>query len=62
MTCPHCGATAITERPDRTALGYRRLRCRRCNRGFNEHTGTPFHHLPYPTDVICLVVLWRFRY
>jgi putative transposase len=62
MTCPHCAATATTERPDRTALGYRRFRCRRCNRGFNERTGTPFNHFQYPTDVICLVVLWRFRY
>src|SRR5918995_6214814 len=62
MTCPHCASTATTERPDRTALGYRRFRCRRCNRGFNERTGTPFNHLQYPTDVICLVVLWRFRY
>ena len=62
MTCPHCGATATTKRPDRTALGYRRFRCRRCNCGFNERTGTPFNHLQYPTDVICLVVLWRFRY
>jgi len=25
-------------------------------------TGTPFNRLPYPTDVVCLVVLWRFRY
>jgi transposase-like protein len=62
MTCPHCGATATTKRPDRTALGYRCFRCRRCNCGFNERTGTPFNHLQYPTDVICLVVLWRFRY
>jgi putative transposase len=62
MTCPHCGATATTKRPDRIALGYRRFRCRRCNCGFNERTGTPFNHLQYPTDVICLVVLWRFRY
>jgi putative transposase len=62
MTCPHCASTATTERPDRTALGYRRFRCRSCNRGFNERTGTPFNHLQYPTDVICLVVLWRFRY
>jgi len=24
--------------------------------------GTPFNRLPYPTEVICLVVLWRLRY
>jgi putative transposase len=62
MTCPHCESTAITERPERTELGYRRFRCRDCQREFNERTGTPFNRLQYPTDIICLVVLWRFRY
>jgi putative transposase len=62
MTCPHCGSTATTERPDRTELGYRRFRCRDCQRGFNERTGTLYNRLQYPTDVVCLVVLWRFRY
>ena len=42
MSCPHCASTATTERPDRTALGDRRFRCRNCKRGFNERTGTPF--------------------
>lgn len=62
MRCPHCQSTATTERPDQTELGYRRFRCRDCQRGFNERTGTPFNRLQYPTDVVCLVVLWRFRY
>ena len=62
MTCPHCESTATTERPDRTALGYRRFRCRTCPRGFNERTGTPFNSLEYLTDVVCLVVFWRHRY
>jgi putative transposase len=62
MACPHCGSTAITERPDRTELGYRRFRCRDCQRGFNKRTGTLYNRLQYPTDVVCLVVLWRFRY
>src|SRR5262245_52416525 len=62
MTCPHCESTVITERPDCTALGYRRFRCRACKREVNERTGTPFNRLQYPTDVVCLVVLWRFRY
>jgi putative transposase len=62
MTCPHCESTVTTERPDRTKLGYRRFRCRDCRRGFNERTSTPFNRLHYPTDVVCLVVLWRFRY
>jgi putative transposase len=62
MTCPHCQSTATTERSDRTALGYRRFRCWACHRGFNERTGTPFNRRQCPTDVVCLVVLWRFRY
>jgi len=45
MTCPHCESTATVERPE----------------GFNERTGTPYNRLQYPTDVVCLVVLWRFR-
>jgi putative transposase len=62
MTCPHCESTATTERSERTELGYRRFRCRYCQRVFNERTGTPFYRLQYPTDVVCLVVLRRFRY
>lgn len=62
MTCPHCESTATVARPDRTELGYLRFRCRTCKRGFNERTGTPDNRLQYPTDVVCLVVLWRFRY
>jgi putative transposase len=62
MRCPYCQSMATTERPDHTELGYRRFRCRGCMRGFNERTGTPFNRLQYPTDVVCLVILWRFRY
>ena len=62
MICPHCASVATTERPDRTALGYRRFRCRACQRGFNERTGTLDNYLQYPTDVVSLVVLWRVRY
>src|SRR4030095_3831946 len=36
--------------------------CHACQRGFNERTGTLFNRLQYPTDMVCLVVLWRFRY
>ncbi len=28
----------------------------------DEHTGTPFNHLQYPTDLVLLVALWRLRY
>jgi putative transposase len=62
MRCPHCASSAISRRPERTELGYRRFRCRDCQREFNERTGTPFNRLQYPTDVICLVVVWHFRY
>ena len=62
MTCPHCESTATTKRSDRTALGYRRFRCRDCSGVFNERTGTLLNRLQYPMDVVCLVVLWRFRY
>jgi putative transposase len=62
MLCPHCASTTTTERPDRPALGYRRFRYRDCRRTFNGRTGTVFNHLQYPTDVVCLVVLWRHRY
>jgi DDE superfamily endonuclease len=62
MTCPHCESTATPERSDRTALGYRRFRRRDCSRILNERTGTLFNRLQYPTDVLCLVVFWRFQY
>jgi putative transposase len=62
MRCPHCESADTTERRERTSLGYRRFRCRTCQRKFNERTGTSFNHLQYPTDVVCLVGLWRVRY
>jgi transposase-like protein len=46
----------------RTALGYRRFSCGSCHRRFNERTGTPFHDLQFPTDIVLLAVLWRLRY
>jgi putative transposase len=62
MNCPYCQSTVTTERLDPTVLGYRRFRCRDCQQEFNERTGTLFNRLQYPTDVVCLVVLWRVRY
>ena len=62
MDCPHCSSTTPSERADRTKLGYRRFRCRDCGRSFNERSGGVFNRLQYPTDVVCLVVLWRLRY
>jgi putative transposase len=62
MTRPHYESTVTTERSARTELGSHRFRCRDCQYIFNRRTGTPFNRLQYPTDVVCLVVLWCFRY
>src|SRR5947209_6094502 len=41
MRCLACGSKAVTERPERTAQGYRRFRCRACRKLvdvlFSEH-------------------------
>ena len=62
MRCLECGSQAVTERPERTAQGYRRFRCRMCAKQFNERSGTRLNRTQYPSDVIALVVLWRLRY
>ena len=62
MRCIGCGSAAVTERPERTAQGYRRFRCRACGKQFNERTGRLLNRTQYPSDVIALVVLWRLRY
>src|SRR3954451_10666495 len=62
VPCPHGAAPATTEQPRRTALGDRTFRCPDCRRLCNERTGTPSYHVPYPTDLVVLVVLRRLRY
>lgn len=62
MRCKECRSAAVTERPERTAQGYRRFRCRACRKQFNERSGTVLNRAQYPSDVIALVVLWRLRY
>ena len=57
-----CGSATVAERPECTAQGYRRFRCRDCGKQFNERSGTLLNHTQYPSDVIALVVLWRPRY
>jgi putative transposase len=47
------------ERPERTAQGCCRFRCRSCGKQSNERTGTVLNRAQYPADVIALVVLWR---
>ena len=61
MWCIGCGSQAVTERPERTAQGYRRFRCRTCSKQCNERSGTRLNRAQYPSDVIALVVLWRRR-
>ena len=56
-----CGSEAATERPERTAQGYRRFRCRACGKQSNERSGSLLHRTRYPSDVIAVVVLWRLR-
>ena len=62
MRCVGCGSQTVAERPERTAQGYRRFRCRSCGKQWNERTGTVLNRAQYPSDVIALVVLWRLRY
>src|SRR5271166_4646294 len=62
MRCPRCQSTAVSERPERTAQGYRRFRCLHCTKQFNERSTGVLNRAQYPSDVIALVVLWRLRY
>jgi transposase-like protein len=52
-----CGSEAVSERPERTAQGYRRFRCRACGKPFNERSGGVLNRTQDPSDVIALVVL-----
>src|ERR1700712_4012507 len=62
MRCIECRSTAVSERSERTAQGYRRFRCRDCAKQFNERSDSQLNRTQYPSDVIALVVLWRLRY
>jgi putative transposase len=62
MGCIECDAEEVSERPERTARGYRRFRCRVCGKQFNERSGGILNRAQYPSDVIALVVFWRLRY
>jgi putative transposase len=62
MRCIECDAGEVSERPERTAQGYRRFRCRVCGKQFNERSGGILNRAQYPSDVIALVVFWRLRY
>src|SRR6201996_6520620 len=62
MRCVKCGSSAVSERPERTAQGYRRFRCHACGKQFNERSTSLLNRTQYPSDVVALVVLWRLRY
>ena len=62
MDCVACGSAAVTERPERTAQGYRRFRCRTAASSSTSAAAAVLNHAQYPSDVIALVVLWRLRY
>src|SRR5215468_5057265 len=57
MRCPKCQSTAVQERSERTAQGYRRFRCLDCAKQFNERSGGLLNRTQHPSDVIALVVL-----
>ncbi len=62
MNCIYCGSTALTERSELTAHGYRRLRCRDCERQFNEHLTGVLNRTCLPSDIIAFVVFCRLCY
>ena len=62
MRCPKCLPTAVKDRPERTAQGYRRFRCLDCTKQFNERSSGLLNRTQYPSDVIWLVALLRLRY
>src|SRR5579859_5328092 len=62
MNCPYCATTTTVKRAKKTKLSYATFFCAHCRRTFNERTGTPFHYLEFPTDIVLLAVLWRLRY
>ena len=62
MKCVCCGSAAVTERPEVTARGYRRFRCRSCGRQFNERSAGLLNRSCLPSDVIAFVVFCRLRY
>jgi putative transposase len=62
MRCIGCGSVTVTERPECTAQGCSRFRCRSCGKQFNDRSGTTLNRTQYPSDIIALVVLWRLRY
>jgi putative transposase len=63
MNCVGCGCAAVTERPDLTAQGYRRFRCRACGTQFNERSDGALNRASLPSDIIayCATIWMRER-
>ena len=62
MDCAGCSSGSVTERPDLTAQGYRRFRCRDCDQQFNERSDGVLNRASLPSDIIAFVVFCRLRY
>jgi putative transposase len=62
MDCVGCGSSAVNERREVTARGYRRYRCRDCGRQFNERSGGVLNRACLPSDIVAFVVFCRLRY
>ena len=62
MDCMGCGSAAVTGRPDLTAQGYHRFRCRDCGRRSNEPSDGVLNRASLPSDIIAFVVFCRLRY
>ena len=52
MDCVGCSSTAVSERSDLTAQGYRRFRCRDCGKQFNERSDSILNRASLPSDII----------
>jgi putative transposase len=62
MNCICCSSEAVTERPEVTAQGYRRFRCRGCGWQFAERSGGVLNRTSLPSDIIAFVVFCCLRY
>jgi hypothetical protein len=62
MDCIGCGSAGVNERPDLTAQGYRRFRCRDCGRQFNERSDGILNRALLPNNIVAFVVFCRPRY
>ncbi len=61
MNCVCWGSAAVTKRPEVTARGYRRFRCRACGRQFNQRSGGVLNRTCLPSNVIAFMVFCQLR-